>query len=448
MHSHLRSRGLSDTAQSLQQELDSKVNETNPRKRPHSALSGGAVDDSYLQRIFRDSEQRLKGKAASSGAVGIGAERVMSLSELSLQSLGAYRAIFRHHNHCRVMCAAFSEDGRLSVLGCADGCVRVLDVVKLHQSSNFNLIKRYDAASYAEHRPILCSLGPATSGARAVNEVHLQARRVVACSDGSLDVYELGADAAKARKWPLLSISECFNVRSARLHPAGDVVAAAGDACYVRLYDVRKEQGYIARHQKGDDDAHINRVRWAGASGQLLVACSERGDVRFYDARTLRVVNRLRRAHGGAAVHSLRLSKEATYLLTAGDDAAARLHDLRVGRQCMRYQLRERAQRGNRVEACLSFNDEHVVWYSQAANRIVVFDTNSGARITKFKEHAHAGDADNLISCLATSPTEPAFICASTKDCKTRFYATIKHMDGSAALMHGVAADGDARDDK
>ena len=105
-----------------------------------------------------------------------------------------------------------------------------------------------------------------------------------------------------------------------------------------------------------------------------------------------------------------------------------------MGKECINYKNYKNEQhtnnRGNVVknQACFSYNDEHIVSYSHASNRIFVYDTNSGQRIAKFKDRTSGDNKDSVITYLATSPTEPAFMCASSNDNKNRFYATNKQI--------------------
>merc|ERR1712083_619072 len=84
---------------------------------------------------------------------------------------------------------------------------------------------------------------------------------------------------------------------------------------------------------------------------------------------------------------------------------------------------------GTAVQASFSYNDEHVVASSNVANGIFVYDTNSGHRITNFKDHAT--DSRNTIDYIACSPIEPAFMCSSSGDRKNRFYAPIKRLSAA-----------------
>merc|ERR1711933_125714 len=99
----------------------------------------------------------------------------------------------------------------------------------------------------------------------------------------------------------------------------------------------------------------------------------------------------------------------------------------RVGKECMSYRNNKHEGEVRYHRACFSYNDEHIVSYSNDSNRIFVYDMNSGQRITKFKDHTN-GDSKNSITYLATSPTESAFMCASANDNKHRFFATIKQI--------------------
>ena len=118
-------------------------------------------------------------------------------------------------------------------------------------------------------------------------------------------------------------------------------------------------------------------------------------------------------------------------------DDVIRLTDLRMGRECQQYlQCRNRVDvkldHPQQFQACFTYNDEHVVAYSNVANRIFVYDTNSGNRITNFKDHAT--DSRNTIDYIACSPTEPAFMCSTSNDHKNRFYAPIKRISAADEL--------------
>merc|ERR1712173_93212 len=186
--------------------------------------------------------------------------------------------------------------------------------------------------------------------------------------------------------------------------------------------------GFIAKNNDSKD-AHINQVRWS-VNGNIFASCSKGGSIRLYDGRSMEVVNALHNAHGGKAVTSIQFSNNCKYLLSAGYDDVIRLIDLRVGKECNKYKnCKNEFKKGEicKNQACFSYNDEHIISYSNVSNRLFVYDTNSAQRITKFKEHT-SGDSKNSITCVATSPTEPAFMCASSNDNKNRFYATIKEI--------------------
>merc|ERR1711879_711022 len=143
-------------------------------------------------------------------------------------------------------------------------------------------------------------------------------------------------------------------------------------------------------------------------------------------------VNTLRAVHCGQNVTSIRFNTDCKYLLSSGYDDVIRLTDLRMGRQCQQYtQCRNRNTQNppQQFQACFTYNDEHVVACSNVANRIFVYDTNLGHRITNFKDHAT--DSKNTIDYIACSPTEPAFMCSSSGDRKNRFYAPIKRLSAA-----------------
>mmetsp|Transcript_11254 Transcript_11254/g.18070 ORF Transcript_11254/g.18070 Transcript_11254/m.18070 type:complete len:543 (+) Transcript_11254:70-1698(+) len=468
---HLCRKGYHSAAQELQNELDTKSNQSdkhNSRKRSYSEMAADSQTDdepaTYLQNLYENFSSTLHTAADHDDQDDddvdghrtlhhLRAEHVMSAQDLSLGRFGEYEQLFTSSHKSSVSCIAFSSDGLFAGIGCVDGSVRIFDVTKLHQSSNVNsLIKKYDSNSYSDiHRPLIASFNlqspamlnlnmlNANDTQYAVNEIDFYPQmnvhaQVCCCYDGGIAFHEF--DAAKARNKAIGGIEECFNVRSAQFHACGEFVIAGGDSCYVRLYDIQKEQGYIAQ-QNDDSDFHINRIR-CSLNGNVFAACTSGGDVRFYDGRSMKVVNVLKKWHRGKAVSSIEFSKDGKYLLSAGSDELIRLCDLRKGKQvrvyrgCSNESESEKEKQQFTVQACFTFDDAHVLAYSNGNNRIFVYDTNTAHRITKFKQHAGSDAAkSNVITYLAASPTETAFMCG-TADNKSRFYATIKHLNATA----------------
>ena len=441
---------------SLQQELNQKPDALRSdhssklgRKRTFSEITDSgpqSKDCSYLTRMYDHFTTRGEGTHRDATMSLMAEQEVMSSRDISLEAFGKHEAVFVHSNYrVRVWSICFSRDGSRIAVGSVDGSVRVFDVAKLHQSSNFNLIKKYDSTSYsALHRPVVCTLNSpdsadqtapsqsaaATATAPRVFECDFYPQwsacpHLVSCFEGGVHLFEFGP---KSRKVPLLTVNESFAVRSVQYHPAGQFVLSGGESSFVRLYDVQKEQGFIARRNERDE-VDINQVRW-GLHGNVFASCSEGGDIRLYDGRTMDCVNTLRQYHCGRDVTSIRFNTDSKYLLSAGGDDVIRLTDLRMGRQCQQYlQCRNRVEAARPrplFQAVFSYNDEHVVACSNVANRIFVYDTNSGHRITNFKDHAT--DSRNTIDYIAASPTEPAFMCSSSSDCMNRFYAPIKRL--------------------
>ena len=320
---------------SLQQELQQKpdaVQSTKSRKRTFSEIESSPIagDSSYLKRMYDQFETHSNGGSFGYNVSSM-TDSVMTSQDISLQSFGKYESIFVKANPSRVCCISFSSDGSCIGIGGMDGTVRIFDVSKLHQSSNFNLIKKYDSNSYsALHRPVICTLS-SSEGANTINPTDSQQtppdivyevdfypllnvrKHVVSCFDGGIHLFDFSS---KSRKVPLLTVNECFTVRTVQYHPGGQFVLAGGQSAYVRLYDVQKEQGFIAKH--GDrDDYDINQIRW-GLNGNVFVSCSQRGDIRLYDGRTMATVNTLRAPHCGKNVTSVRFNTDCKYLLSSG----------------------------------------------------------------------------------------------------------------------------------
>eukprot|EP01084_Bolivina_argentea_P275043 468952_1 len=370
----------------------------------------------------------------------------MSSADFSLQSFGEYSQLFVHSNKSHISCITFSNNGLFNCIGCNDGTIRIFDVNKLHQSRNFNsLIKKYDSNSYSDiHRPLISTLNSGfmhdTSSQYRINEIDFHpnlesCQQLVSCCSHGINFYEFKK---QNRKSPIQTIRECFNISTVQYHPSGKYIIVGGESFYIRIYDIEKSQGYIA-NKNNNKDYNINQIRYSYGGGNIFASCSDGGDIRLYDGRSLCVVNTLKKFHKNQSITSIRFSKNCKYLLSYGADNIIRLCDLRVGKECMNYRnnkqinknknIKENKENNNNLngQACFTYNDEHILCYSQISNRIFVYDTNSGHRISKFKDHISSNN-DNYISYLATSPTEPAFMSASANDNKNRFYATIKQM--------------------
>eukprot|EP01083_Nonionella_stella_P037853 103139_1 len=427
---HLRSKGLDHAADSLQSESDQKSNGHLAQKRSFSEMS---TEPSYLSQLHDRNTNRNTTNTNTANQSMTWDEQVISATDFSLQSFGQYEQLFSQTNKSKITCASFSSDGLFNCIGSCDGTIRIFDVHKQHQSCNFNsLIKKYDSNSYsAIHRPLMSTLiTPGHGSATIINEIDFypnqSCQQLTSCTAGAIHFYEFNKN--KNRKSPISSIHECFNVKSVQYHPSGNYVIAGGEACYVRLYDIKKEQGYIAHKNKDNNDYNINQIRWS-LNGNIFASCSDGGDIRLYDGRSMNVVNILKKHHKSEAITSIRFSKDCKYLLSAGYDHTIRLCDLRVGKQCMQYKDCKSVKENTwyKPSACFTYNDEHVLTYSNVMNRIFVYDTNSGHKIYKFKDY-QGNDNKNGITCLVASPTEPAFTCATSNDNKSRFYATIKQM--------------------
>ena len=411
----------------------------NGNKRSFSEMSNGtpSPSPSFLQQLYHQSNpynpytrnNRSNRNGNSKTNIHINDEQIMSSLDFSLQSFGDYKQLFTQTNKTSVSCISISEDGLYSCVGCQDGTIRIYDVNKLHQSGDFSsLIKKYENSSDLGdvHRPLITTLNPPYlthhSLQQTVNELdfHPQlttTKQLASCNGKAIHFYEFGKK--NHRKSPISTIDECFVIKTAQYHPCGEYVIAAGESCYVRLYDIKKEQGYIGR-KTDNNDYNINQVRWS-LNGNFFVACTNSGDIRLYDGRSMEIVNRMNKMHNGLCITSLRLSSNDKYLLSAGYDDIIRLSDLRVGKQCMEYKGCKNNKPHN-IQCNFTYNDEHIIAYSNINKRIYIYDTNTGQKIKSFKDN---------ITYLATSTTEPAFMCASTLNNKTRFYATIKQLSSA-----------------
>ena len=296
-----------------------------------------------------------------------------------------------------ITCIAWSNNDYTSV-GCIDGTT-IYDVNKLHQTGDFNnLIKKYENSSDMDiHRPLIKTLNPPYLTIDTSNMIDQQAQeidfhpytnstpQIVTCNSRSIHFYEFFNKNHKhnVRKTPILSIDECFDLRTVQYHPSGQYVVAAGDSCYVRLYDIKKEQGYISR-VNDNKDYNIVQLRWS-TNGNFYAACSNSGDIRLYDGRSMECVNCISKIHYGLKITCIRLSKNDKYLLSTGYDNSTKLTDLRVGRKCQEYNNCNNIKTHN-MQCNFTYNDEHIIVYSNQSKKIYIYDTNTGLKIKHFKD--------------------------------------------------------------
>jgi cleavage stimulation factor subunit 1 len=164
-----------------------------------------------------------------------------------------------------------------------------------------------------------------------VNEVafHPNGLTLASCSDDRyIKLYDL---TRTGNKRGFRAIHDSHGVNSISFHPCGDFLAAGTDDTVLRVHDLHQGTCYVTSRDQGEQHrGPIRQVRYA-PSANMLVTCSDDGDVRLWDGVTGRCVRTFRSVHSGRPVSSALITKNEKYLLTSGCDSAARLWDLGTG---------------------------------------------------------------------------------------------------------------------
>ena len=220
-------------------------------------------------------------------------------------------------------------------------------------------------------------------------------------------------------------ICENFGINTISYHGSGDYILAGGNSSYVRLYDIRKQQGYIGKNKNSSSDNYIKQIRYQPHDGNVFASCSMAGDIRLYDSRNMQCVNTLSKVHSNKSIHSIEFGKRTRrYLLSHGKDNIIRLWDLRNGKQVTKFLGVK--QSIVRSQARFSHDDKHIITSTDYKNnaRILVYDCSTGERIFKFRDHKMP------VTWIEASPNEAAFITCGM-DCKVKFFAVMEKADYS-----------------
>ena len=139
-----------------------------------------------------------------------------------------------------------------------------------------------------------------------------------------------------------ITLSDAFPVRSASIHPGGDVMLAGTDHPIARLYDLHTLQCYIQPELPSQHTDAVRSVAWSG-DGSMYATGSSDGDVKLLDTRTSQPVHTFTHAHSHAVINSVRfppsasLASPADVLLTCGRDNTAKLWDVSTRRLLQKY---------------------------------------------------------------------------------------------------------------
>lgn len=374
----------------------------------------------------------------------------MFAHELSRELFGSHSNIFTSkvgQNNNNISCIAFNDNlcqniGEYLAVGMDNGCLKIYDCEKL---SYCRSIKKFDYKQYKKYelqfKPLLfCNLAESRSNVtNIVSNIHSKMKKakkfnakvyklyphrineidfydkycVYGDNNGRIVCYDISKRhvTSMISAVPKFVINEMNSIHSVQYHPSGEYIAIAGNQGHIRLYDIHKQQGYISRSKINEVHRNINQLRWS-ETGDMLVTVDQKGFLKIFDGRTLKLSQYISAVHGRNEVISVRFQRRnPMQLLTNGADGCARLWDIRVYKQIMCYDY------GVCSDVCVpsvfTHDCKHVL--SACNNEVVVFDIDSGQIITKYKQ-----SKDSNILCLDASPVQSSFMSATAQ--KMRYF--------------------------
>eukprot|EP00038_Savillea_parva_P026440 m.54103 g.54103 ORF g.54103 m.54103 type:complete len:553 (+) comp7507_c0_seq1:73-1731(+) len=159
---------------------------------------------------------------------------------------------------------------------------------------------------------------------------------------------------------PSRTIQESHNVRTFAIHPAGTFLLAGTDHPILRLYDVNTAQCYATQNAYEHHTAPISVVRY-NLDGRHYASGCLGGQIKLWDGISGRCINTFNEAHQGTAITSLQFTRNGNYLLSGGQDSAARLWDVRTGKVILNYMGATADKR--EIQSCFSDDELEVCVY-------------------------------------------------------------------------------------
>lgn len=195
----------------------------------------------------------------------------------------------------------------------------------------------------------------------------------------------LSADRAEAKP-PVIT--------TLRLHPAGTILAAAGDDHFVRLYQLEtgKQMAKLAGHHDWvralDFAAKGEELLTAGNDGRVLLwSLAESTEFKTADPKPIEL------HRGKPALAALRCAHHHPWLGVVGRESTVRMFDLST-----RKQIREITGPSNDLRAIAFSVDDSLLAVAGSAGKITIWNAGTGEVVAELAPHRR------MIHALAFSP--------------------------------------------
>lgn len=319
-----------------------------------------------------------------------------------------------HKQACRSV--SFSTDGRFCATGCTDGSIKILDCARMRvcAATTEGPQGRIRITEEELNRPVVRTLHDHFASITCLAFHPVNPTLFSGSLDKSVKIFDLTRPPGHKKAFSMLQ--DVYPVRAINIHPCGDFLLVGTAHPAVRVYDLQTLACFTAFHQDHQHSDGVNDIRCT-SDGRMVASGSADGSIHFWDAVTMRVVNRLPRAHVGAAIHTLRWSRNLNHLLSSGADGRHRLWDLRKGKELLTMGLGSRSC--DYSAAVLAAGEKYVV----AANSnykladASLYDAQTGSPVyMKLGLHALA------VRALDASPVDKT-VMTGCDDEKARFFS-------------------------
>lgn len=247
----------------------------------------------------------------------------------------------QHQQACPCRAAAFSTDGRFCATGFLDGSIKILDCARMRACavSTDGPLARMRITEEELMKPIVRTLHDHVLGITCLAFHPMNPTLFSGSADKAVKIFDLTRPPGHKKAFSVLQ--DVHVVRSLSIHPCGDFLLVGTAHRAVRLYDLQTLNCFTTFNQHEHHASGINDLRCT-SDGRAFASASSDGCIQLWDAVTQRSVNRLPKAHSGAAVTSLRWNRSLRYLLSSGADGRHRLWDMRMGKElfCMGFGAR------------------------------------------------------------------------------------------------------------
>jgi cleavage stimulation factor subunit 1 len=211
-------------------------------------------------------------------------------------------------------------------------------------------------------------------------------------------------------------VQEVAPVRCISFHPSGDFMIVGTEHSTLRLYDMSTQQCFVSSDARDQHAGPVTALHYS-LDGRLYATCSKDGSIKVWDGVSNRCVSTFHNAHSGQTVSSVKLSRNAKYILSSGKDGSAHLWELTSARPLNTYQPSSVKLLPYRPCAVFNHTEDYVLMQEEKMQQLVL---NWNSRSSQLLAPVVSGHISTIL-WLAHSPTSPAFMTCGS-DCKMRFF--------------------------